>query len=431
LYHAQAIHWIEAYPAVPGLGNLHGRLAFNSVWFITNALFSFSFLNFGSFHLSSSFLFLLFLTYCWKGFEEVLQGNSNLTTIIKTVMIPIAFLLIGTEVSSPGTDLPVDLILWLIIIIWVENIETRRQVDDLIVSILSFFAVTLKISSAPILLFPLVLLLMSIDRYGTRRLVLIISSGVVIVLPFILRNIILSGYLIYPVTTIDYFNFDWKVPVSRVEEERRAIMAWARFSLIEIDKVLAIPIRQWIPAWFALQTTNRKLTLILGIFSFMGLFTRRTLDQEMKKLKLAWLIMYIGVLFWLFSAPDFRFGYGFLVPVILIAIIPWFLLGLESVSLLKKMIPVGTTIIMATFLAITFVKSFDRQSVGDRFLFPANYVRVPTEVCNLNNGEVYCAKQYASCSYYSFPCVPNPRPWVQFRGKSLRDGFRSMPGVEN
>src|SRR5262249_52771350 len=29
LYHAQAVRWSEEAPAVPGLGNLHGRLAFN------------------------------------------------------------------------------------------------------------------------------------------------------------------------------------------------------------------------------------------------------------------------------------------------------------------------------------------------------------------------------------------------------------------
>src|SRR5688500_16524798 len=37
-YHAQAVRWINEYPAVPGLANLHGRLAFNSSWFVWGAL---------------------------------------------------------------------------------------------------------------------------------------------------------------------------------------------------------------------------------------------------------------------------------------------------------------------------------------------------------------------------------------------------------
>ncbi|MDZ7776438.1 MAG: hypothetical protein U5L09_12955 [Bacteroidales bacterium] len=40
LYHAQSIKWIQNYPVVPGLGNLHHRLAFNSMLFPVEALFS-------------------------------------------------------------------------------------------------------------------------------------------------------------------------------------------------------------------------------------------------------------------------------------------------------------------------------------------------------------------------------------------------------
>ena len=40
-YHAQAVKWIEHYKVVPGLGNFFGRLAFNSTFFNTQALFSF------------------------------------------------------------------------------------------------------------------------------------------------------------------------------------------------------------------------------------------------------------------------------------------------------------------------------------------------------------------------------------------------------
>ncbi|MHB1482728.1 MAG: LIC_10190 family membrane protein, partial [Bellilinea sp.] len=51
IYHAQAIRWIETFPAVPGLGNLHTRFAYNSSWLVLNALFSLSFLGVQSFHL--------------------------------------------------------------------------------------------------------------------------------------------------------------------------------------------------------------------------------------------------------------------------------------------------------------------------------------------------------------------------------------------
>lgn len=44
LYHAQAIRWIEEYGIVPGLGNLHNRLAYNSSVLSLQALFSLKFM---------------------------------------------------------------------------------------------------------------------------------------------------------------------------------------------------------------------------------------------------------------------------------------------------------------------------------------------------------------------------------------------------
>src|SRR5665647_90958 len=40
-YHVQNIQWIKKYPVVPGLGNLHDRFAFNSMFFVISALFTF------------------------------------------------------------------------------------------------------------------------------------------------------------------------------------------------------------------------------------------------------------------------------------------------------------------------------------------------------------------------------------------------------
>ena len=58
LYHAQTIRWFETYRIVPGLGNLHERLALNSSWLVLNASLSAAFLRLRSFHLMGGVLFL-------------------------------------------------------------------------------------------------------------------------------------------------------------------------------------------------------------------------------------------------------------------------------------------------------------------------------------------------------------------------------------
>ncbi len=61
LYHLQAINWSSTFPIVPGLGNLHSRLAHNSAFFLFGAL-----LNTGPWlgrthHVVNGILFLVLL----------------------------------------------------------------------------------------------------------------------------------------------------------------------------------------------------------------------------------------------------------------------------------------------------------------------------------------------------------------------------------
>ena len=67
LYHAQSIRWIEEYGVVPGLGNLHSRLAYNSASFCLSALYSFAFLGGRSFHACAGFLAWLLAMVCAQG----------------------------------------------------------------------------------------------------------------------------------------------------------------------------------------------------------------------------------------------------------------------------------------------------------------------------------------------------------------------------
>ncbi|HVO43698.1 MAG TPA: hypothetical protein VMT34_13795, partial [Aggregatilineales bacterium] len=56
LYHLSIIRWLNDYPAVPGLGNLHYRLAFNQTFFLFVAALNVSpFFNQGM-HIANSFL---------------------------------------------------------------------------------------------------------------------------------------------------------------------------------------------------------------------------------------------------------------------------------------------------------------------------------------------------------------------------------------
>lgn len=434
IYHAQAIHWIESFPAVPGLGNLHGRLAFNSAWFVSNAIFSLPFLGLGSFHLTASVLFLAVICYFWGGFGAMLRGEYTPATLLKVLFFPLAFSLLGAEISSPGTDLPVSLLLWLMAVLWAEADQPLRP---LLITLLAAFLVTIKLSAAPGLLLAAAALGVEVFTPHSERLkngflralrVSVIPAlicGAFVLTPFLVRNIILSGYLLYPVPTIDLFSFDWKVPLDRVTGEQMSVLAWGRFPRLDAAKVLAMPLEEWLPKWFAAQTANRRLILNAALLSaFLALpglwLTRRYW--------LGWLAFFLGTLFWLLSAPDFRFGQGFLIGTILLALAPWAAAFLQRFALPPARVTWTVSVLVSLYLGFALVTSFDGRTFASRVLLPLPYDRVSTQTCNLVNGQVFCAKAYNACSYDAFPCVPSPRPKVELRNPNLlRDGFRTVP----
>lgn len=63
LYHSQAIRWIEEFAVVPGLGNLHMRLAYNSAFMCLQALFSLGWFVGQSLHTLNGFCCLAALAY--------------------------------------------------------------------------------------------------------------------------------------------------------------------------------------------------------------------------------------------------------------------------------------------------------------------------------------------------------------------------------
>lgn len=426
IYHAQAIRWIENFPAVPGLGNLHGRLAFNSAWFISNAIFSLSFLGPGiSFHLTGSVLFLAVMFYFWGGFGQIARHEYTPAALMKVLFIPIAFSLLGAEISSPGTDLPVSLLLWLIAVLWAESDQPFQSV---VIVLLATFVVTIKLSAAPILLFLPITIFATENteklsfKISVRSLANVFCAALILA-PFLVRNVILSGYLLYPVPATGLFSFDWKVPLERVVGEQMAVLAWGRFPRIDAARVLAMPLSEWLPKWFNAQTPNRRLIVEAALLSPLLALPGLRLTG---RFWLGWLTFFIGTLFWLFSAPDFRFGQGFLVGTILLALTPWLAALLQRTRFAPVKVAATVSLLIAAYLALALTTSFESRTLLSRVLLPAPYDHVSTQSCDLANGKIFCAKAYDACSYDAFPCIPSPRPWVELRDpENLRDGFRS------
>lgn len=438
LYHAQTIRWIENYKVVPGLGNLHMRLAFNSSWLLLNALFSFSFLGDVSFHVLMGFFALFAIFYFLHGGAALLQREYTLSNILSVLLIPILFYVQGDEIKSPGTDLPATLLIWLIVIIWLEFIASteKKDVYVFILVALAAFAITVKISTFPIIFLALSPIFIFWQKKEWRKIQLLFGTAGFILLPWLARNLILSGYLIFPFPGLDLFNFEWKTPLERVQGAKDGIVGFARSLGKNWVDTPHLSFNEWYPFWFQNHTSNQKLIFQLALYSPLGILyqwlTQNWIERRHQYTKWAfyslYLVLYCGLFFWLLQAPSFRFGYGFLVSLILVGYMPL----LVDIFLLQKRIlqPLAilffTVIVMYTgYFLSNSVKS---EPLNMRLLFPMPYSPSDVIDCPLADLQVFCTRdEYRQCHYDAFPCIISLPPNLISRDGTLQGGFRFSP----
>jgi hypothetical protein len=163
--------------------------------------------------------------------------------------------------------------------------------------------------------------------------------------PFIARNIITSGYIVFPLTAIDVVNVDWKNDPSLTLNERNYVTAYARKPGVlagEISAVNKMNLSEWLPNWWLNRSTADKVIMILLVLSFFGalLSTKKILSSGFI-LQLILITLLTGIIFWFVNAPDPRFGFGSILGFI----------GVVSYLLFKgKEIFIGKNVLIAILL---------------------------------------------------------------------------------
>lgn len=436
IYHAQAIRWIETYKAVPGLGNLHERFAYNSSWLVINALLSLSFLKLQSFHILPSLLFLIAILYFFCGIFSIAGGSKKVSDYLKAVFFIAAFLLLQPEISSPGTDVPVTLIIWFLVVEWVREIEEPQKQEKnsmLWLAMLAIYCATIKLSSAPILLLVLWALISELRKRHFSIIWQIALSGLLIFLPFIGRNIILSGHLFYPGFSFDPVHVDWGIPQNAVEDEKKVIHWFALLPREQREVFQTMTWQQQYKAWFFNQIPRHKAMLVVMILIpfieilLLSISQWRQWLKEHLSLLYPILTSYAGVLFWLISAPTFRFGYGFILSAISLTGLPLLLFIVQMHERLRLPTNLAGGLAVVIVLMIALRGALHPKTLLSRLLLPQDYPVWSTEKCNFANFSTECQTVYDSCWYSPFPCAIRGNSEVEMRGPDYSDGFRTIP----
>lgn len=432
LYHLQSIKWIEEYPVIPGLANLHGRFGFNPNIFTVFSLTSFSRV-FGQEIFSVNFtLFSLFVLYFINRLYIIYLEESISNNFIFILLVFITILNLSENLSSPSPDfistiLPLYILSKLSKHSYVNNELFCYEIISIV--ILSIYILTVKLSALPILIFPL--LLMWKFKIKKQHILWLIPICVLIVLPWLVRNVVLTGWLVYPFPMADLFNFDWKVQLSQVQLEKLAITGFARSHGHQVREAYYMNVFEWIPLWWKEVIRPNQILFLASVILPLIIFYNK---NKIEFINLAIIFTsFIGVLYWFMLAPDFRFGKAFIVIGAISPLLYYkFKVQLFWEPNFKIIYPFFVVIVMLIFY-------FGKSSTGFNIvrivrenlpkLITPDIIEIPENIkfktYQVGGIKFYAPTEEDRCFNHCLPCTGYPDTTLSLRGKTLQSGFKN------
>lgn len=436
LYHSQAIRWIEEYAVVPGLGNLHMRLAYNSAFMCLQALFSLEWLVGQSLHTLNGFFCLAALAYVCFTLRIRGKESCQISDLLKCMML-LFVVQRRYDISSSGTDIEAMLLILYLLVKWAEYRE-KGEKDGVLygwLCLVSVYAVTVKLSAAPVVLLALYPLYLFVKEKNGRAVFAHTAAGMVILAPWLIRNVILSGYLVYPWAGLDLFHMDWKMDAAVLAEDSLDIKMFARGlrNQAEYDDSLF----GWIPKWFLSQSMGDRIVLLAGALCIpllLYLLVRTFRDGEYALTALQ-AVSLVNVIFWLFSAPHMRYGGPYIYVLMAVTLGSFAKAGSggeESLAgrrgrkaggILLQLAAAAVTVWCFGLLAWVFTEIPQMESYT--LVRQPNYLTWQSTQYPLGNVHIWMPDEGDLTGYLVFPATPQGRQFrvLTLRGETFQEGF--------
>lgn len=348
LYHMQAVKWISTYAIVPGLGNLYNPLALNCSSFLYTAAIDSAWLEGRAYYVSSTLLAYITILQCAGGLYRLLYSRKvKLPDLFLALMLPLVLMNVSTTHLAAYSPDPIVFFLHVVLASEVLRLfekdfdAVQYQRRAVFVVFLSVVAVTVKLSLAvfgALCILPTVIVgILRHDLWPWKQPRLWwtwVMCAALLILPWIGRNVIISGYPLFP-SAILPLPVMWKMSHDIVLEAGRVIHVWAATNNAAFPYTAdMVWFKQWWNAFpfFARQAFIFGLGLLVLNQIALSLTRKRgTIDQGAKVLSM---IAIVSIGFWFFMAPSYRHS-GALIWIFLTAEILFayrWLIGVEWVT---------------------------------------------------------------------------------------------------
>jgi hypothetical protein len=473
MYHFPTINWAKSFPIVPGLGNLHGRLAFNGSSLLYAAMVDIGPWSGRSNHIVNGlFLFALLIQIVLHIFQLRRASDTKRALCLFNIALLIPTIVLIQDpyfISSFTQDLPTAVVLFVAAsTLFAQLVNTDKHSNAhegafnlVVATTLLAVAVCFKLSAVAFSLmawFLTVIWCLQHYREGKRLTIRllswIIAISMALGISWLGRGVILSGYPAYP-SRLGATPVQWRVPPEQAEAEQAWIGHFARN--YHYDAVYDLPYGdqsvlngKWLQPWIKSLIQDRAAqwqatlpALLTILLLFIYFVVRGRCNPDDAPTSAGWLLLtpILGsVIFWFFIAP--RPLFGFFSFWILVALCAGqvaaicsarhrFVVELLAIGLLLGALTLGLNLFSIAKNSFTNginpVVAFSRELVirpGSDIWFRST-ATARLEVFTTESGLVlYVPENDNRCFDAPLPCTPHPAPNLRLRrAETLRSGF--------
>ena len=316
LYHLNYQKWLQDEKIILGLSNFHSRFGYSSIYDFINTNFWYS-ENF----LFQHFVNLIFVAFFFTAIHNIYENSKNINIKIG-IMCLLLYGILDNFGFSGGKNGFIEIegitkydtpfgIIFLLTLMFVAFYYIEKKQSDFEISIIlifALFAFQMRISGA-LLIIPL------LPIFFVRGLGNAIKNNLFLVffgVSNILKNLLTTGCLYFPIEITCFESLKW-YQQGYAELEKKSISFTLRSYSSKTD------LNDWFEIWINKYEYNLPtLKNFLVAFIFLNIFNYFVLvNRKFSYIYLSFFVFNIFlVIYWIFTAPSFRYGIGFFLSFI-------------------------------------------------------------------------------------------------------------------
>ncbi len=432
LYHLPFTQIINENKIIFGLSNIHFRFGHVSILQYLNALFNNYLFKENGIIIPAAVIFSTFVLYFYNEIKKNIHKN---VTYAFFVFLIFSYVLYGyNRYSEFGNDTIAHLYFLLISSYFLkENFEKNISKEDFFkLLILSLFCFMLKTSLIFVFIFPLYIFLFKFKKEFIFNIYNIFI--LLVIFSWVVKNIIISGCIIYPIEVTCFERFGWfsnnsnnvvSAAVQSLDNEAWT-KGWPDYKGEHVSQKIYVENFFWFKTWALnhglLIVKKLSIFLIIVFIIFLILKKNTVIKNSFKpksnyKIIILLFISALCVFIWFIRFPVFRYGSSYIV-VFLICLLTLIAINYDILNIklekFKKNINVFIIIFILLFSlkhTLRIYKNFNNLSFSSALPeFPKkdDTINISEKVQINGKFAYYLLKDKDGCGYTSSPCTPYP-----------------------